>query len=471
LAVVAPLAQAQNPPNLSQATTTQEIFKGPARDPYTLAVRSYVWGFPLVSQATLRLNLTNPADPFVPRPATNPGAALNNLGLQTQLSDPTYRSGVAPNNDTLYALAWLDLAEEPFVLEAPNFGSRYYTFQMAQADTSVTVSLGQRTHGAQLPPVFIYGPSFKGRVPKGMLGVRSLNRYLGAFGRVLVDPNVPGDFEAVYALQAQMKLRPYDKWVNGETGPNDPPAQRPLVDPDSGIDPALAFLERLGNVLPDVELRPREIRLVHSLDRIGLTRRDGFDPSRLTPEAKAEVIRGLADGATIVRNKSLNLGINVNGWTLNLQGPRFGNDWLLRAGVCLDQRNVNLPEEALYPVGRVDRNGEPLNGANAYRIHFAPGQLPPVDAFWSLTMYDNAGQLVPNSINRYSIGDRTTGLLPNSDGSLDILIQSTPPATGTTNWLPSPASQFYLMLRLYIPHQNVLDGAWQPPAIEKVPAS
>ena len=155
----------------------------------------------------------------------------------------------------------------------------------------------------------------------------------------------------------------------------------------------------------------------------------------------------------------------------NYQGPRFGTDWLLRAGVVLDQRNVTVPEEALYPLGRVDSDGAALDGANAYRIHFAPGQLPPVGAFWSITIYDDAGRLVANPIDRYAIGDRTPGLITNRDGSQDIFIQHTQPPSGPSNWLPAPAGRFYLMLRLYIPAPQVLDGTWRPPAIEPVTRS
>jgi hypothetical protein len=439
------------------ATTNEEIFAGPAEGSYTLAVRAYVWGFPLVSSAGLRLALTNPADPFARRPPTSPGAALNHLGLQERLSDPR-TLGVGVNVDTLYALAWLDLADTPFVLETPDFGDRYYTFQMAQADTSAEESFGQRTHGSQLPPLFIHGPRYDGSVPEGMLGVHGEQRYLLVAGRILVDPGTPGDFDAVHALQRRIRLRP----AGGR-----PPAQRPLLEPDRGIDPALSFLEQLGNVLRDFDTtRESEADLVRSLARIGLTTQSGFEPGSLSAEATRELARGLRDAATIVRAKSLNLGVNVNGWTINYQGPRFGTDWLLRAGVTLDQRNVTVPEEALYPLGRVDRDGAALDGANAYRIHFAPGQRPPVGAFWSITIYDDAGRLVANPLDRYAIGDRTPGLATNPDGSQDILIQHAQPASGPSNWLPAPAGRFYLMMRLYIPAAQVLDGTWKPPAIE-----
>ena len=449
--------------DLSRATTTEEIFAGRAEDPYTLAVRAYVWGYPLVSSAGLRQALTNPSDPFARRPPTSPGAALNHLGLQEQLSDPR-TLGLGVNVDTLYALAWLDLADTPFVVETPDFGGRYYTFQMAQADTSAEDSFGQRTHGAQLPPVFIHGPGHEGAAPEGMLAVRGNSRYLLVAGRILVDPAMPGDFDTVHALQRRIRLRP----VRGEVASSGPPVQRPLLDPNRGIDPALAFLEQLGNVLPDFDTtQPSEIELVRSLARIGLTTRGGFDPGALSAEATAELARGLRDGAAIVRAKSLNLGVNVNGWTINYQGPRFGTDWLLRAGVVLDQRNVTVPEEALYPLGRVDSDSAALDGANAYRIHFAPGQLPPVGGFWSITIYDDAGRLVANPIDRYAIGDRTPGLVTNRDGSLDILIHDTQPASGPSNWLPAPAGRFYLMLRLYIPAPEILDGTWKPPPIDR----
>ena len=154
-----------------------------------------------------------------------------------------------------------------------------------------------------------------------------------------------------------------------------------------------------------ITTQPSEIELVRSLARLGVTTRGGFDPGALRAEATAELARGFRDATAIVRAKSLNLGVNVNGWTINYQGPRFGTDWLLRAGVVLDQRNVTVPEEALYPLGRVDSDGAALDGANAYRIHFAPGRLPPVGGFWSITIYDDAGRLVANPIDRYAIGD------------------------------------------------------------------
>ena len=227
-------------------------------DAHGVAVQAYIWGLPLVMAAKGRLTLTNPADPWVRRPPTSAGAPLNNIGHARELADPTFKVGPGPNVDTLYTLPRLDLADEPFVLETPDFGSRYYTFQMAYADSSADVSLGQRTHGGQLPPVFMHGPTYRGEVPQDMVVVASHTRYLHVQGRILVQPDDPEDFTAVHALQDRITLRTYSAYLEGRTGPNPVPDQRPLTDPTNRVDAGLVFLEELGNVLRDWVVRAHE---------------------------------------------------------------------------------------------------------------------------------------------------------------------------------------------------------------------
>jgi hypothetical protein len=235
------------------------------------------------------------------------------------------------------------------------------------------------------------------------------------------------------------------------------------------VDRELRPLVELGNVLRDWAVEVHERRLVASFARIGLTTRHGFRPASLDAAAKADVVRGLADAAELVERKTHDLGRCVNGWTINYRGPRFGNDYLLRAAVAKDQIYVTLPEEALYPVAKVDADGEPLSGEQAYRLVFPRNAWPPVDAFWSLTLYRREPYpLVPNALGRYAIGDRTPGLVTRTDGSLEILIQHAEPREGSrANWLPAPAGPFHLMLRLYMPQASALDGAWAPPPIER----
>ncbi|WP_209121192.1 DUF1254 domain-containing protein [Alkalihalobacillus sp. BA299] len=444
---------------------TNNIFSSEKKDAYTLALRAYIWGYPLISSATLRLALTQ-QERSMAVSDTNAGAMLNQVGHGRSLFDPTSR-GIGPNNDTLYSLAWLDLSEEPMVLETPNFGNRYYTFQMALADTSTSMSVGQRTHGSQLPPLFIYGPSYDDAVPSGMLGVPSHTRYLLIAGRFLVDGS--NDLEAVHKLQNQIRLRPLSAYLTGTKGKWDVPEQRPLIDLEHPVDPNLEFLEMLGNVLREwVITNDDERKLVESFQKIGLTQESGFDPNSLSQETKDEIISGLTDGKKTVGDKSLNLGTNVNGWTINYNGPRFGTDYLLRAAVCKDQRHVTLPEEALYPLARVDADGNQLNGSEKYLIKMHVSELPPVDAFWSITLYNDRGTMVENAINRYSIGDRTPGLIVDKEGHVDIRLQHIQPKSDV-NWLPTPAQgPFYLMLRLYIPRKEILNKFWVPPKIVRL---
>ena len=456
---------------MSDLTTSRDIFEGATDDPWRLAVRAYVWGFAPVLATKIRQGFTSQEDPSAPRSPAMAAAPLNNMGHQRQLADATLKIGVAPNVDTLYSLAWLDLAREPFVLEAPDFGARYYTFQMGYGDSAADLSLGSRTHGGQLPSVFIAGPHHADPAPPGMLHVACPTRFLLVAGRILVRPDDPRDYAAVYALQSRIRLRPLGRYRAGAEGPNPVPGQRPLDEGSDGIDPALAPLNQVGNVLRDWVVRPGERALIDSFGAIALTPAHGFRTDRLTQAARREIVRGLADGAAAVERKTLDLGRNVNGWTINYRGPRFGDDYLLRAAVAKDQIYVVVPEEAIYPVAKVDAAGQPLTGEHAYCIRFAPGGLPPVDAFWSLTLYARGGPLVANPIGRYAIGDRTAGLVIEADGAIVITIQATQPAdVRRPNWLPAPKGPFHLMLRLYVPRAEVWEGAWAPPPVQRLPS-
>jgi hypothetical protein len=381
------------------------------------------------------------------------------------LSDPTFDAGVAPNVDTLYSVAWLDLDDEPFVLEAPDFGSRYYTFQLANGDGSCDLSVGSRTHGARLPPVFIAGPRHDGGAPDGMIDVRSTTRFFMIAGRILLRPAEPADLARVHELQRSISLRPLGKLRASDTSAPNGFRTESILDAPADADPELRFLHELGNVLRDWVVTERERPLVESFAAIGLTPERGFDP---TAGAREAVVRGLGEGAALVEERSHNLGENANGWTTNYVGPRFGDDYLLRSAVAKDQIYVTVPEEALYPVAAFESDGARLTGEHAYTITFAPGELPPVDAFWSLTMYSRNPPLVANPIERYAIGDRTAGLSKDADGSLVVRIQHEQPCETAVNWLPAPAGPFHLMLRLYVPRPAALDGSWVPPPVERL---
>lgn len=433
-----------------------------------LASTAYVWGYPLIRSAQLRQNMTLPEDPFRQRPSSVPGAPINRLGHARDLATPALRQGVAPNNDTLYSLAWLDLDAGPFVLTAPDFGDRYYTLQLGHADTTTDLALGQRSHGGQLPPLFIQGAQERHRVPSGMVEVRSKQRYLMIAARTLVKDRA--DLAAAHRLQDGMRLRRWSDFRSGRhvAAPVTPQRLIERRDPPAGDAPA--FLAMLGVVLKDWHPAPEERRLVRSFAQLGLTPEHGFDPGCLTGERRAAVEQGLQDGRASIERRTLELGANLNGWSINYLGSKFGSDYMLRAAVAMDQIYVLPADEALYMTAKRDVHGRPLDGRKSYILTFSKDNLPPVKFFWSVTMYYAKGLLVPNEIERYSVGDRTPGIVRNPDGSIEILMQSRRPEPGSReNWLPTPAEPFMAMLRLYGPAAAVRDRSWRPPPITEVP--
>lgn len=440
---------------------------GGSTDLRGLASQAYVWGYPLVRAAQLRENVTLPEDPLQVRLASAAGAPINRLGHARELATPETRVGVAPNNDTLYSLAWLDTNAGPFVFEAPDFGDRFYTFQMGQGDTTTDLALGQRTHGRHLPPVFIHSIGDRTKVPRGMTEVRSKQRHLMIAGRTLVTGRA--DLPAAHRLQDAMRLRLWSDYRDGRevVAPitpqetierRDPPASEPGV-----------FLQMLGVVLKDWRPEAGEIRLIRSFAPLGLSPGKGFDPACLRPAELPSIAAGFQEARAAIESRTLALGASVNGWTVNYGGARFGNDWLLRAAVAMDQIYVLPAEEALYMTAKRDGAGKQLDGNKSYLLHFTKDELPPVRYFWSATMYFAKGLMVPNEIDRFSIGDRASSLNRNANGSIDILMQHERPADADkVNWLPTPSEPFTLMLRLYGPKPQVRERKWSPPPLLEI---
>lgn len=431
-----------------------------------LGCLAYVWGYPFVRAAQLRHNLTWQRKPGDPGTLAVAAAPVNAFGHARTLATPATRVGVAPNNDTLYSLAWLDLTTGPFVVEAPDFNDRYYTFQMGQADSSSARCWGQRTHGGQLPPLFISGPGCEEVGPAGMVHIHSHYRFLMVAARILVDG--PADLPIVHRLQDQIRVRPWREPVPSASGG----AGRAAV-AGRGVepvqpDPRLEFLHQLGDALVDAGAAASDAVVLESLACLGVNPQEGFSVDTLEPAQRDAVAKGLHDGEAQVRARTLNLGRKVNGWSINYRGAVFGEDYLLRAAVAMDQIYIVEADEALYPSARVDNMGEPLAGAHRYRIRFAADDLPPVAAFWSITLYFAKGFMAPNPIDRWSIGDRTPGMVFEDDGSLEIRIQHAAPESKVGNWLPAPCEPFMLLLRLYHPLPRASSGAWVPPPITRV---
>jgi hypothetical protein len=423
------------------------------RDLRDAASALQVWGFPVIFAQRLRLRFTDPSSPHAQRPSTSAGAPLNWLGHQRELSNPTLTAGVAPNVDTLYSLAFVDLDSGTFELRLPDFGNRYYSVQIGEADSSTNTVVGQRTHGSRIPPITLFRQTpAPAEITDRRIACRS--RFVMIAIRILVDPSQGADMNAVNELQNQIVL----------TGPPTPPTARAdlalsAVARSDELRRPLDFLAALDHAtgnLADSDVptwvRHAHRRLVDALD----------DPvERRT--AEPDIADGLGEGLEAIAAQVKSMGRIVNGWAINDASADFGADHLLRAAVAYSQIYINPAAEALYPVCEQDDEGLQLNGSNNYAITFRVGHFPPADYFWSMTVYHAQGLLYANEIDRYAITDRTPDLKHNEHGSLTVLVRNGCPTTVTAaNWLPCPPGDFRLMLRMYGPTPN---SCWSPPPV------
>lgn len=442
--------------SLASAGSNDEIFNDARSDAYALMVRAYVWGKPIVDSAKIRVFFTRPDDPLAPREPSVAGNALNRFGHGRILADPANKSGVGPNNDTLYSNVTFDVTDGPFVVKTPEFGDRYYTFSVAHPDSSTSVSLGSRTHGGKLPPLFVHSTRYDGPVPPGMIDIATGDRYLHLWGRMLV--RSADDLPEVRALQDAMTI---ERLRGGKTEPvGPPPPQKPFPQGDG----ARIFLRQLAVAVSDMELSPQDEAQWRAIRP--LVEAAGAD---VWPQGfdAAAIDRGIADARQIVARAASRFGKTSGGWSVNLAGAYFGSDWLLRAAIAKDQIFVTVPEEAIYPIARTDERSEPLDGRKRYTIRMSAA--PAVRGFWSITMYDDKGALVDNPIGRYSVGNRTPGLEFRSRAPVDIVISQDRPKRKKAVWLPAPSGLFYLMMRLYLPGEDIQTGAWMPPPIKPMP--
>lgn len=425
----------------------------------------FIWGYPLVIASRLRERMTSAQVLPGAQAERSASAPLNTFGHQQMLSDPSYRVGIAPNVDTLYSVAWLDLDAGPFVFEAPDFGARYYTFQFGYADTSSSV-VGQRTHGGQLPLIVICRSPLATIAEVRHVGSRievlCASRYMMIAGRIMVDPTDLADTEVVRGLQCEIVLTRKDAEVGGALPAEHHDAPDELERP-AGPSEGREFFQNLFRAVADIGPSSVDASVLGTLKSFGFP--GTFDAQSTLPDSQLD--DAVHAGHAAVKAAVSAAGTVRHGWMINYAGVDFSDDWLLRSAVAMAQIYINPAEEAMYPVLEVDSRGRALDGRHTYVLRFPRGKLPRVKYFWSLTMYHAEGFLVENPLGRYAIGDRSAQLRYETDGSLEIVIGHHEPSGCTDNWLPAPAGGFRLMLRLYGPTQESLTGEWIPPALTR----
>jgi hypothetical protein len=422
-----------------------------------------VFGQPLVlMDATRRLALA----PAAGTPDTTRGAVANRFQHLRAFPDASFTDIVSPNADTLYSLAWLDLTGGPVVLGVPEMGERYYLMQLMDAWTNVIAAPGSRTTGNRRGQFAIVGPDAGGPLPAGVQTIKAPTRMVWLVGRT--QTNGKGDYRAVHALQDQYTLEP----VGAHRAP--PPVVRrsdsvtPPIDQVVRMDPS-EFFGRLNALMKENTPAAADAPLLERIAAIGVAAGRAFDPSHLDRTTLAAVSHGVQQARQqILAAADAPHGRRINGWDVMTDLGRYGVDYLWRAAVATMGLGANLAEDALYPHAVVDGEGRPLDGTQRYQISFAPGKLPPVEAFWSVTLYNARQGFAANPLDRYALGDRDR-LQPGADGSLTLYVQAESPGPGRErNWLPAPRAPFNLALRLYWPGREILDGRWTVPPVQRL---
>jgi hypothetical protein len=430
-----------------------------------IAVEAYIYGYPLVTMDQTRRVTTNVAVPEDSR------APMGQFANMSSYPDARYHDVTAPNANTLYSNAWLDLGEEPYVLSLPEEQGRYYLMPMLSGWSNVFFAPGKRTTGTAPQRYVIAGPEWKGSpdVPGATL-IRAPTNMVWIIGRTFAR-ETKEDLAAVNQLQRQYSLVPLSAFGKQYTPPSgriDPSidVKTPVRDQVNAMD-AKTFFDRLAMLMKENPPSRRDSQLVKRMASIGIVPGKPFDEAKLGRHAKAT----LEDLPKRAQERILAVGRDmdpVNGWHYQTNLGRYGKNYDLRAYTTYVGLGANLPQDAIYPIASVDGLGLPLDGLRKYILHFDKGEQPPVKGFWSVTMYNPEYGFVPNPLNRYQISPTQSPVKTNPDGSLDIYVQhDNPGADKVQNWLPAPAGSFLLMMRLYWPDQSVLDGTWKPPGIRQ----
>jgi hypothetical protein len=428
---------------------------------HEIAVEAFLFGYPLVLMDLTRIVMTAATGA-----AREMKAPVNQFKHMDAFPDATLTDVVSPNADTLYSSAWIDVGREPIVLSVPDTGGRYYLMPILDAWTNVFASPGARTTGTGKGAFAICGPRWKGWLPDGVKELRAPTEMVWMIGRTKTDGKA--DYAAVNRLQAQYKLTPLRAWGRSYKAPPLPPLDPAIDTKTAPVNQVAAmdgvtFFNRLASLMAANPPVAADGPMVDDLAMLGVKAGEPFRPDASVVPAINAAVEIAFDTVVDAARGGAGGGL-INGWTVNTNLGQYGTDYAMRSLIAWVGLGANLSADAVYPMTRVDADGRPLSGANKYVLHFDKSQVPPVNAFWSLTMYNDKQAFVANPMNRYAIGDRDA-LTWNADGSLDIYVQADSPGTSKeSNWLPAPHERFNVILRLYWPKESVLNGSWTPQA-------
>jgi hypothetical protein len=449
---------------VSAARTAEAITE---QEAHAIGVDAYVYFYPLLSMDITRKQFTN----------VEPGKMFGKGPMNVFVNVPEYppadfKGVVRSNFDTLYSIAWLDLTREPLVVSAPDTAGRYYLLPMLDMWTDIFAAPGWRTTGTEAVNFLVTPPGWSGTVPEGFTRLAAPTPYLWIIGRTKTDG--PADYDAVHKIQAGYKVTPLSLWgkapepLTVKIDPSVDMKTPPKIQVDTM--PAGQYFTYAAELLKLHPPHDTDQPIIAQMKRIGIEPGKSIDFEKLDPAVKKALESAPSDARELMDWKLATLARVVNGWSMNTDTMGvYGNYYLKRAIVSQIGLGANLPEDAIYPLNLADDTGKPLDGANKYTVHFDKEATPPVNAFWSITLYDPEGFQVANGLNRFTVASWMP-FKTNANGSLDLYFQSESPGKDKeANWLPSPKGAFNLTMRLYGPKSDALTGKWSPAAVKKAP--
>lgn len=459
-----------------QPVAAQQATRIGEEEAHSIGVQAYLYFYSLVTMDVTRKQMTN-----VQPDKGVLGGPMNMFVNVPAFPTADLRVVVRPNFDTLYSSAWLDLTKEPVIVSVPDTAGRYYLIPMMDMWTDVFASPGWRTTGTKAGNFIVVPPGWRPdvkdrlieefKLPRDTRRVDAPTPYVWIIGRTQTDG--PRDYDAVHKIQAGFKVTPLSRFGKS------PEPMHVTVDPSIDMKtppkmqvdtmPAGKYFAYAAELL---KLHPPHITdepIIAVMKKIGIEPGKAFDIDKVDPVVKKALETVPEAAQKLMQWKMPTLATVANGWAMNTDTMGvYGNYYLKRAIISQVGLGANLPEDAVYPLNLSDKSGKPLDGVNNYVVHFDKNGLPPVQAFWSITLYDQDGFQVANSLERFAV----SSWMPfkyNPDGSLDIYVQHDSPGKDKEwNWLPAPKAPCNLTMRLYAPKQEILVGKWNPPPVTQV---
>lgn len=433
----------------------------------TISENAVIFGYPL-----LLMDITEKVATNVPAPTNKGLAPVNQLSRMRIFPDYNFKEVVRANLDTLYVNGWFDLSKEPMILSVPDMGDRYFMLPLLDAWTEVFASPGTRTMKSGAKNIMLTGPDWQGKAPKDVTVINAPTNTVWMIGRILTKGEK--DYDAVHAIQDKITVTSLSNWGQEKQTPQ-PEKVNSNIDMKSApvfqvekMD-SVTFFENLATKMKKNPPHKGDKAMMQDLAKIGIVPGKDFDKSQFSQEQLKTLEAGKkAALEKIMAFKNID-SIQTNGWDYNITNMgKYDDNYLNRAYVAYIGLGANLPEDAIYPMTFATAEGKKLESNNQYVLHFDKDNMPPVKAFWSLTLYNKDGFLAENAINKYLVRDRDP-LKFNDDGSLDIYIQQQSPGENKeSNWLPTPKSgTFNLILRFYWPEKPILEGKYQIPAVKQ----